>query len=586
MIMMETVGVSPEVPIPVSTDSVLKTLKTEEAPMTLKNLKSIVYVLPAIFLICLGTLAIWMARNQVKLDQSNDRRYLSYLIADELRQSSDDLTRLARTFVATGGMEKYEKQYNHILKWRSGIGGSAPRPDAFTIKPGETILQTDIMKALGFTDQEFAKLKEAGDNSNDLIATEVKAMNAVKGFEPDGKTPYAGKEDPGRMAVRIMFNEKYHADKAKIMAPIDDFFRMLDSRTDAHVHKLQQTGDTLLYGILACTLLLALSGGLAVIVARRSLVNAISQVVEGLNRISGNVAEGSEQISTTSRSLAQGSSEQAASIEETSSSLEEMASMTRQNADNARQADTLMKEVKGVVDKSNIAMGKLMESMKDINQASEETSKIIKTIDEIAFQTNLLALNAAVEAARAGEAGAGFAVVADEVRNLAMRAAEAAKNTAELIEGTGKKVQTGSELVNDTDQAFSEVADSSAKVGELVTEIAAASEEQSQGIEQVNKAVSEMDQVVQQNAASAEENAGASQEMNVQAARMKEYVHRLVSLIGNRKASTMTHTVQSPPTSMKKRPDGKSRRISALTSRKPRPAKKTIPASHDNLKNF
>lgn len=208
-------------------------------------------------------------------------------------------------------------------------------------------------------------------------------------------------------------------------------------------------------------------------------------------------------------SLSEAASEQAAALEESSSSLEEMASMTSQNADNANEANNIVKKTSQDMHTANDAMSKLTTSMADITQASEETSKIIKTIDEIAFQTNLLALNAAVEAARAGEAGAGFAVVADEVRNLAMRAAEAARNTADLIEGTVKKVKDGSELVNKTNEAFTEVAAGSAKVGELVAEIAAASKEQADGVEQVNKAVAEMDRVVQANAANAEEMAAS-----------------------------------------------------------------------------
>ncbi|HMK65117.1 MAG TPA: methyl-accepting chemotaxis protein, partial [Thermodesulfobacteriota bacterium] len=168
----------------------------------------------------------------------------------------------------------------------------------------------------------------------------------------------------------------------------------------------------------------------------------------------------------------------------------------------------------------------------EISAASEETGKIVKTIDEIAFQTNLLALNAAVEAARAGEAGAGFAVVADEVRNLALRAADAAKNTSNLIEGTVKKIRTGSDVVQQTNQTFEKVAKSSKKVAELVGEIATASNEQAQGIEQINKAMSEMDRVVQRNAASAEESASASEEMTAQAEQMKEYVKELIAVLG------------------------------------------------------
>jgi methyl-accepting chemotaxis protein len=266
----------------------------------------------------------------------------------------------------------------------------------------------------------------------------------------------------------------------------------------------------------------------------RSIVKPLNQVIEGLSEGAGQVAAASDQVSSSSQSLAQGASEQAASLEETSASLEEMASMVRTNADHARQADTLMADTTRVVDEANTSMTQLTASMADISRASEDTARIIKTIDEIAFQTNLLALNAAVEAARAGEAGAGFAVVADEVRSLAMRAAEAAKNTAGLIEATVAKVKGGTKLVDKTATAFTQVAASTSKVNELVAEIAVASAEQAQGVEQVNRAVAEMNSVTQQSAANAEESASASEELNAQADQMKGFVTKLITIVGGK----------------------------------------------------
>ncbi len=272
-----------------------------------------------------------------------------------------------------------------------------------------------------------------------------------------------------------------------------------------------------------------------------SVTRPINRVVEGLLEASDQVGAASGQVASAGEQLAEGASEQAAAIEETSSSLEEMSSMTRQNAEHANRADSLMGGTREVVARADESMNQLTGSMAEISRSSQETSRIIKTIDEIAFQTNLLALNAAVEAARAGEAGAGFAVVADEVRNLAMRAAEAAKNTAGLIEETVKRVKEGSDLVEKTSAEFSEVTSSAAKMSELVGEINAASHEQAQGIEQINKAVGEMDKVVQQNAANAEETASASEEMSVQAEQMKSFVNELSEIVAGAGAGSGSH---------------------------------------------
>jgi len=316
-----------------------------------------------------------------------------------------------------------------------------------------------------------------------------------------------------------------------------------------YVDDVQKELTKLAYSIGAIALVIIMGAIVLAYLMARSISRPINRVAHGLQEGAEQVAAASGEVAAASQTLAEGASQSAASLEETHSAMEEMSSMTSRNAESANHANSLMKQTNQVVGKANESMHQLTSSMQEISKAGEETSKIVKTIDEIAFQTNLLALNAAVEAARAGEAGAGFAVVADEVRNLAMRAAEAAGNTSLLIEDIGKKVKDGSDVVNRTNKAFAEVAGSAAKVAELLGEIDAASNEQAQGIGEVNTALGEMDGVVQQTAGSAEESASAAEELNAQAEQMRAFVAELIEIVGsNGKArSDQKRTAESPP---------------------------------------
>jgi len=263
------------------------------------------------------------------------------------------------------------------------------------------------------------------------------------------------------------------------------------------------------------------------------LANAFNKMAENLNDLISNintaadqVAAGSKQVSDSSVELSKGAAEQASTIEELTASLEEIATQTKQNADNSNQANSLAEIARENAEQGRMQMEDMLKAMEEINISSNNISKIIKVIDDIAFQTNILALNAAVEAARAGQYGKGFAVVAEEVRNLAARSSNAAKETTEMIEESIRNVERGTSIARKTSDALNRIVDDVSKVSELIGNIAIASNEQASGIEQVNQGVMMVSDVVQKNSATAEESATASEELSSQADALKEQVSR------------------------------------------------------------
>jgi len=335
---------------------------------------------------------------------------------------------------------------------------------------------------------------------------------------------------------------------APFMAKVDAFLQINDEEAQQVGQGATQSADVASIWMIVLSVASVIVGSVLAFFIARGIIKALHKVINTLSEGSDQVSSAASQVSAASQSLAEGTTEQAAGLEETSSSLEEMSSMTKQNADNAQQANTLASQASQTATNGTEAMNRMDTAIQDIQKSSDETAKIIKVIDEIAFQTNLLALNAAVEAARAGEAGKGFAVVAEEVRNLAMRSAEAAKNTATMIEGSVKNANAGVDIAGEVSKVLNEIVSGIGKTSDLVGEIAAASQEQAQGIDQVNTAVTQMDKVTQQNAANAEESASASEELNAQAESLNHVVGDLLTLVGGQTQAGTAWTGGRPTT--------------------------------------
>jgi methyl-accepting chemotaxis protein len=484
-------------------------------------------------------------------------RYSSYLLADEMRQSSDDLTRLARTYVVSGE-RKWQEQYQEVLDIRAG---KIPRPAQYhkvywdlraaDIRPGRgeqsAMALTELMKRAGFTAEEFAKLEEAERNSNDLVRTETLAMQAVA----------SGNAAERATAQTLMHDENYHKFKARIMQPVNEFFDAVDRRTQGSIAAAEDKKTfwyTMLVAIAVATVVLLVtslwvayrqlssslgeavrvsgaiaSGRLNIQVTPTgprevaSLLSAMADMRARLVSVVSNVRNNADAVATACGHIAQGNAdlsartqEQASALQQTASSMEELSATVHRNADNAAQADQLTRGASAIATRGGEVVGKVVQTMQGISESSHKIADIIGVIDSIAFQTNLLALNAAVEAARAGEQGRGFAVVAAEVRQLAQRSADAAKQIRTLILDSVGRVEQGTAFVDQAGATMTELVAAIKRVTDITGEISAASSEQSSGVTQISHAVAQMDSVTQQNAALVEESAAAAEMLEQQ----------------------------------------------------------------------
>ena len=553
--------------------------------MTIKNL--FLALLAALtLLLCLVLLSVISLKSASdEVARSVDLRYRSYLLADELRQSSDDLTRLARTYAVTGDA-KYEKQYFDILDIRNG---KKPRPEHYERiywdfvaagidKPqpdGATASLQALMKEAGFSEQEFAKLKEAQNNSDALVKNETIAMNAVKGLFDDGTGQFTKKGDPDlELARKLTHDENYHKYKAQIMKPVDEFLELLDKRTSAAVEQAKQAETRMQYWVTGLVLfsiaflvvalltvyrrIIAALGGEPAVASEvvkqvaagdlsveipvantdsTSLLAAMKVMQSNLQKLIGEiqtdadmVASAAKKMTIAAEDVACSSNQQSASSLVIAAAMEQLTVSINLISDSANRAQTisgdselLMNETSGVVSEAVNRIAKIAtvveqasQTVRTVGQESENVSKIVLVIKEVADQTNLLALNAAIEAARAGEQGRGFAVVADEVRRLAERTTQSTQEITTMISSMQSSARDAVTCIEDAVANVNEGVILTKRVGESVSQLGASSHEVkgviidvSSALREQNAASNEIARNVEQIAQTGERNSGA-----------------------------------------------------------------------------